>query len=601
MQLVRNIYPAVGDSKTFERKIKEAIVAVPLRAPALEAVDPHRLPQHRPLRHGRRADRRGRPDGLVGLLRPSRLATTRSRSRRCSRGFRRRRPPTTRSCTRRPRWRAATRSSRRWRTTTTSRRPRPRAAEAAPLERRPQQLLQGLPRELLPGLRAPGARLEVRPEACSPRATSRSTPRSTPTSARSRPRRSTACSTCRATPRRRSSPRTRRTATSTRWRSPGATRTYKFNLATQAQRQPGSTFKAIVLADALSRGIDPFTTTYFSHTLPAGWLPGYPTYTVTIDGGGQPQRAAQPQQRAGRVGQHRLRAAGGRPRRGRASPQMAHALGVTSHLDSYPAEALGGLHARRHAARDGERLRDDRRRRLAQQADHDHARSSSPTATSTAAGASRTASRCSRPPPRPSRRRSSTTTSWAAPRRGSAIGCPSAAKTGTTSGLVDAWLDGFTPTRTTVVWMGYPAANISMTDVHGQPQFGGAAAGPDLARLHGAGGHAAVRAAARPGRRPDDLRAVLGHLPAAGLRGRARRHRALRPERGERRDRGHRRRARPRTPGRGAPPPGAPTTTPATTTPATTTPATTTPATTTTAAPGGGGVAPIGGGATPTG
>ena len=55
----------------------------------------------------------------------------------------------------------------------------------------------------------------------------------------------------------------------------------------------------------------------------------------------------------------------------------------------------------------------------------------------------------------------------------SAIGCPTAAKTGTTSHLVDAWLDGFTPNRATVVWMGYPQANISMLDVHGQPQFGG--------------------------------------------------------------------------------------------------------------------------------
>jgi len=56
---------------------------------------------------------------------------------------------------------------------------------------------------------------------------------------------------------------------------------------------------------------------------------------------------------------------------------------------------------------------------------------------------------------------------------GSAISCPSAAKTGTTSKLVDAWLDGYTPNRTTVVWMGYPQSNISMNDIHGQPQFGG--------------------------------------------------------------------------------------------------------------------------------
>ena len=58
----------------------------------------------------------------------------------------------------------------------------------------------------------------------------------------------------------------------------------------------------------------------------------------------------------------------------------------------------------------------------------------------------------------------------------SAIGCPTAAKTGTTSGLVDAWLDGFTPNRATVVWMGYPKANISMNDVHGA----GAVRRPDL-------------------------------------------------------------------------------------------------------------------------
>ena len=55
----------------------------------------------------------------------------------------------------------------------------------------------------------------------------------------------------------------------------------------------------------------------------------------------------------------------------------------------------------------------------------------------------------------------------------SAIDCPTAAKTGTTSELVDAWLDGYTPNYSTVVWMGYPNKRISMTDVHGEPQQGG--------------------------------------------------------------------------------------------------------------------------------
>jgi penicillin-binding protein 1A len=55
----------------------------------------------------------------------------------------------------------------------------------------------------------------------------------------------------------------------------------------------------------------------------------------------------------------------------------------------------------------------------------------------------------------------------------SAISCPTAAKTGTTSELVDAWLDGYTPKYSTVVWMGYPNTRVSMTSVHGQPQQGG--------------------------------------------------------------------------------------------------------------------------------
>ena len=55
----------------------------------------------------------------------------------------------------------------------------------------------------------------------------------------------------------------------------------------------------------------------------------------------------------------------------------------------------------------------------------------------------------------------------------SAIDCPTAAKTGTTSELVDAWLDGYTPHYSTVVWMGYPNKRVSMTDVHGEPQQGG--------------------------------------------------------------------------------------------------------------------------------
>ena len=116
----------------------------------------------------------------------------------------------------------------------------------------------------------------------------------------------------------------------------------QYNLAADGHRQPGSTFKAIDLADALSRGIDPNSTYYLSHTLEPGWLPTYPTYevktfegtslnksinlvnaTLTSDNTVYAQLAAD-------LGEHTI-------------TEMAYKMGVKTHLSSYPAEALGGL------------------------------------------------------------------------------------------------------------------------------------------------------------------------------------------------------------------------------------------------------------------
>ena len=49
---------------------------------------------------------------------------------------------------------------------------------------------------------------------------------------------------------------------------------------------------------------------------------------------------------------------------------------------------------------------------------------------------------------------------------------PNAGKTGTTSDWTDAWFDGYTRDFSTVVWMGYPRGEIPMTDVHGQEVAG---------------------------------------------------------------------------------------------------------------------------------
>jgi penicillin-binding protein 1A len=47
------------------------------------------------------------------------------------------------------------------------------------------------------------------------------------------------------------------------------------------------------------------------------------------------------------------------------------------------------------------------------------------------------------------------------------IGCPTAGKTGTTDTFKDAWFAGYTPRMSTVVWVGYPHRSVPMTNVHG--------------------------------------------------------------------------------------------------------------------------------------
>jgi penicillin-binding protein 1A len=247
--------------------------------------------------------------------------------------------------------------------------------------------------------------------------------------------------------------------------------TQQLNYATQGFRQPGSTFKAIVLADALSRGIDPYDTEYLSHTLEPGWLPGYPTYMVTIDGGGSLNAPLDIEQAlvasdntvfaqlAADLGESSVTA-------------MAYKLGVTSHLSSFPAEALGGLTrgvSPLEMANVYSTLADGgwRNKQISitkvvfpnGRVDKSWGKRHRTKVLSTPAAAVETDILHDNV-------LGGTATA-------SAISCPTAAKTGTTSNLVDAWLDGYTPNVASVVWMGYAKADISMDDVHGQAQYGG--------------------------------------------------------------------------------------------------------------------------------
>jgi penicillin-binding protein 1A len=246
----------------------------------------------------------------------------------------------------------------------------------------------------------------------------------------------------------------------------------QYNLAADGHRQPGSTFKAIDLADALSRGIDPNSTYYLSHTLPPGWLPGYPTYEVkTFEGTSLNKSINLVQatlasdntvyaQLAADLGQETI-------------THMAYQMGVKTHLSSFPAEALGGLTLGVTPLEMA-----DVYATLA-----DGGWRNSPIAITKVVFPD-----------------GHVDDNWGKPQRvkvlseaitgeetsilhqnvlggtavRSAIGCPTAAKTGTTSELVDAWLDGYNSQYSTVVWMGYPNKRVAMTDVHGEPQQGGA-------------------------------------------------------------------------------------------------------------------------------
>ncbi|MGO9761320.1 MAG: transglycosylase domain-containing protein [Solirubrobacteraceae bacterium] len=244
----------------------------------------------------------------------------------------------------------------------------------------------------------------------------------------------------------------------------------QYNLAADGHRQPGSTFKAIDLADALSRGIDPYSTIYDSHTLQPGWLAGYPTYGVKTFGGEQngPINLVQATLKSDNTVYAQLAADLGEE----TITQTAYAMGVKEHLLGNPAQALGGLEVGVTPLEMADvyaTLADGGYRNTPiaitkvvfpdGQVDENWGRPQRVKVLSEAVTAVETSIL------------HENVEGGTATR--SAIACPTAAKTGTTEELIDAWLDGYTPDYATAVWMGYPKRDIPMTDVHGEPQQGG--------------------------------------------------------------------------------------------------------------------------------
>ena len=112
----------------------------------------------------------------------------------------------------------------------------------------------------------------------------------------------------------------------------------QFNLASQARRQPGSAMKPFVLAAAVERGMDPFTTYYSSQspvTIPMG--PFAAPWVVHGDGPGGPETVAQAMTISDNAVFARLSVDVGPEN----TVRVAHAMGITSPLAAVPSITLG--------------------------------------------------------------------------------------------------------------------------------------------------------------------------------------------------------------------------------------------------------------------
>jgi penicillin-binding protein 1A len=244
----------------------------------------------------------------------------------------------------------------------------------------------------------------------------------------------------------------------------------KFDYATQAHRQPGSSFKVFVLMTLIHdyHG-DPNQTYYNSHLLAAGWLPGYPTYSVhTAEDSYQGNISITKAtilsdntvfaQLDADVGPDQVRS-------------TAYAMGITSHLDGLPAEAIGGL---RIGVTPLEMA--DAYSTLANGGSH-----VPPTIINKVVFPDGSVRNFGDPPHKrvftDGEAYAATTVLKGVITSGTGTpanyGCPAAGKTGTAENYENAWFVGYTPRMSTAVWVGYPQGNIPM--VNG---FGGTLAAP---------------------------------------------------------------------------------------------------------------------------
>jgi len=247
----------------------------------------------------------------------------------------------------------------------------------------------------------------------------------------------------------------------------------QFNLATQAERQPGSSFKPIVLATALRQGISPVTT--------------FDSKPVDIDAGDRVWHVTNYEgDYLGRVDLARAMVSSDNSVYAqltklvgpKAIVKTAHELGIRSELDPYFSIGLGAVavnpldmtrayatFANRGVRVDGSLTKN--RPRVVERVEFartGHVSENRPVgkATMTTGQADLLTSILQR------------VVTGGTGRRAALTDRPAAGKTGTTDNYGDAWFVGYTPQLVVAVWVGYPdELKPMLTEFGGKPVAGG--------------------------------------------------------------------------------------------------------------------------------
>jgi penicillin-binding protein 1A len=249
-----------------------------------------------------------------------------------------------------------------------------------------------------------------------------------------------------------------------------------FDYATQAERQTGSAFKTFVLMTLIHDDDgDPNDTYYDSSPLAAGWLPGYPTYSVhNAEAGGVGDISVT---HATALSVNAVYAQLGVDLGMTNVDATAHAMGITAKLFGYPSEAIGGLRIGVSPLQMA-----DAYATLANGGDHVPttiiAKVVEPGGKTVNLGNPAKTQVFSQGEAYAGTQTLQTVLQYGTG-TGAYYGCPAAGKTGTTSNYTDAWFVGYTPQLSTAVWVGYPNSDVYMNDVNGLgPGYGGTLAAP---------------------------------------------------------------------------------------------------------------------------